>query len=510
LKTVEVGKGRIYSTANVRAVARDDAKIVIAPEVMALVRTNFDAVMQMAGQDAYGLTTGVADLSTEHPTGTQDEIQKGILLSHAVGTGENLPDEVVRAAIFSRLLVLSKGYSGVSPELLTFMADLLNHDIVPVVPSLGSIGASDLTILAGIFVILCDSGKVKYQGEIYGPQDAFKRAGIAYPKQLRSREGLALINGNDCAVGMSALVLEQLREYLDGSLKAAALTFEGRTGTNGSFAVANQRFKPYAGQLVASKQLETALHGSAQITDAYQNKEAVFLQDPPSFKTVTQVLGAASDAFQIAEEIITIELNGVTDNPLLVNEGSVVTPVSSGNYHAGQLATTLDQLALVTAQVAQASVARIQILLNDRYSEGLPKYLVEDSTNNSGFMICAYTAQSVLSEMKALLYPRSIMSSTVANGWEDISSNATNAAMNTQKVANLAHEVLAIEQAVAIQAMALRKHKGKAIEFGKTTGEIFDRCNNALTEANIKLPVQKDAQLRSYISAIRTILDSNR
>ncbi|HXS15340.1 MAG TPA: aromatic amino acid ammonia-lyase [Candidatus Saccharimonadales bacterium] len=504
MKTIVIDDKKEYSIDDVCLIAENKAKIVIGKNAQKKITDTFTAVQNAFDKEKiYGLTTGVGDLSQENPTLPIDTVQKNILLSHSVGVGENLPKITVRAIIFSRLLTLSQGMSGVSFELITLLAEILNKDVIPLVPALGSIGASDLTILAGSFVMLCNKGKVTYEDTILTPFEAFVKAGISYPKELQTREGLALINGNNGAIGVSALLLKQVEAYLQQSITTAALCLEGRSGTYSVYNSVNQQVKKFKGQDVIATQLKDLLKESQQISTEYANKNSTFLQDPPSFKTIAQVIGNALDILENAKRTITTELNSATDNPLLITTETEVIPVSSGNYLCAQLVTMLDTLTLVIAQVAESSVARIKILLNAEYNEGLPKYLIEDARNNSGFMIVPYTGQSLLSEIKALLYPRSSFSSSVANGWEDISTNAFNCARNIEKVLLLAKEISALELCLALQAMALRKKKNKTIQFGIKTSMLFSDYIITLQENGITLPIEKDVDVRELAQYLR-------
>lgn len=503
-----IKQNKAYSINDVVSIAKNKAKVIVARQTLELVRKNFRSV-QIIPTDSpiYGLNTGVGDLSGEKPAISVDQVQKNILLSHAVGTGELLQKEIVRGIIFSRLIMLAGSMSGVSPELVLFLADLLNNDIVPLVHSLGSIGASDLTILAGTFVVLCNKGQVDYQGKSYTPYDAFNKAGIPFPRNLQTREGLALINGNNCALAVSALLLEKIDICIKEALVIAAVSYEARSGTESVYNPINQTVKPFTGQVHAARRLQEILKGSRQITSDYQNLQNEYLQEPPSFKTITQVIGNALDVTERAKQIVTVELNSITDNPLLVTEKGQIMPFSSGNYLCMQLATVLDQLSLVLAQLAQSCVARCKILVNDRYNEGLPKYLICDNKNNSGFMIPLYTAESVLNEIKALLYPRSILSATVSNGFEDIASNACGAAFNTKRILELGRIILAIECALGVQALGVREKQKKSIRFGKATSELLARCKKVLRQKSLTFPIELDKDLKTYIDFFQNNLE---
>ena len=498
---VTIASDTRYTLQDFVRVARNIATIQLDERTVRRAAQNFVAAQAMAaGTTVYGLTTGVGDLASLATTENISTVQKNILCSHDVGVGPWLPKEVVRGVIFARLTVLARSVSGVRPELLACMAELLNKDLIPRVPSLGSIGASDLTVLAGTFACLCGQGLVEYRGEQYQSSEAFDRAGIKPLGGLQNREGLALINGNDASIAQGALLVADMDSYLDACVVAAALSMEARTATSSAYRWAEQ-LVGFEGRRNVAKRLSVLLAGSGQIVDRAYNTKAVIPQDPPSIKTITNVIGGAYDALDNASRLLAAELNNPRDNPLLITKGDSVQPVSSGSYLCIELASAFDLLVVSLVQVAQSSVSRLKLLLNDEYSEGLPPYLAPDPANNSGFMVAAYTAESILSEMRAMAYPRSVLSATVANGWEDVSSNAYNAVRNAVAVFELAREVLALETAVALQALALRRERGAS--FAPCGAEVFDRAIRLSAQAGIHLPLASDADVAGYVRLIR-------
>ncbi|HEX7041936.1 MAG TPA: aromatic amino acid ammonia-lyase [Patescibacteria group bacterium] len=498
MKRVIVKINKKYTIEDICLIAKNKADIIVEKSVLESIDKNFQEVKNLFNKNVYGLTTGVGDLSVEKPNISVDTFQKNILLSHAVGTGNYLPKEVIRSAIFSRLIVLSRAMSGVSAELLIFLEDLLNKDVIPLVPEYGSIGASDLTILAGIFVVLCNKGKVLYKGEILPPFEAFKKAKIKYPKKLQTREGLALINGNNAAIGLSCLMIDKLDNFIQQSLETAAFSLEGRGSTYSVYNKINQDTKPFLGQKKAADILEKLLQNSQQIFTTYENKSAVFLQDPPSFKTIAQIFGNAYDILSYAKNVVETELNSVIDNPLFIANKKDVEIVSSGNYICVQLATVFDLISLCLSSIAATSVARMKILTNKNFNEGLPAYLIMDNANNSGFMILVYTVESLLSEIKTLLYPKSNFDISVANGWEDVSTNAMSAVKNTQRVLDLTKKITFIEKTIALQALSLRKEKRPTLKLSKNyEKELKNIC--------LKMPISTDKEIYELEREIESI-----
>src|SRR5579872_5596275 len=246
MKKIILKINKTYSIEDVCLIAKNKAKVIVENDVLQKVKENFDAVKNLEKRTSiYGLTTGVGDLSQQRTTVPTDVYQRNILLSHSVGVGENLSKEISRAIMFSRLITLSNGMSGVSTELLIYIQECLNNETIPSVASLGSIGASDLTILAAIFV--------------------------DYPNTLQTREGLALINGNSAAIGISSIVINELQQFLENALISSALSLQARGSTSSAFNPANQQVKSFRGQKVIAKQLQKQLEGSDQIVSSYKN-----------------------------------------------------------------------------------------------------------------------------------------------------------------------------------------------------------------------------------------------
>ena len=490
-----------YSLKELVLVANNQTKVSISQKTKNQLTKNCQAFFRLENQKVYGATTGLADLC-QNQTKNQALTQQKMLLSHSCGMGENLSKKTTRAIIFSRLINLSKAQSGVRPELIQFLADLLKKDITPLTPKYGSIGCSDLTILAQIFASIYNQGQVMYQNQVITPYKAFKKANLTPPKTLINKEALSLINGNDATIGLSGLTINKLNNLFNQSIVIAALALEARNSNLQSLSEINQIAKPFYYQNKVSNRLLKLLRNSKL---AVNSPKSQYLQEPLSFRCIPQSLGNIYRSFNQAKKTYLIELNSLTDNPLIRNNPPA--SISSANFYCGQLATSVDQLSISLAQLASVTCARMQILTNDQYNNKLPKYLIKDSTNNSGLMIPIYTAQSLKSEIQALSYPRSVLSQSVANNWEDISTNAFNASLNLEKITNLFQKILAIELLVTTQALSLRLKSSKSKQAPKTKN-IYNLILNAFKTKQITFPLTEDVYLYQLLKTSNKILNN--
>lgn len=412
-------------------------------------RTYLDKKQSGEDHPMYGINTGFGSLcnvkiSKEHLA----QLQENLVLSHACGTGDQVKTEIVRLMMFLKIQSLSYGYSGVSLDLVERLIFFYNHHITPLVYEQGSLGASgDLAPLAHMSLPLIGKGKVYHNNKIVESASILKSHHLK-PLTLKSKEGLALLNGTQfmSAHGIWCLIQSNyLSAYADliGSISTDA--FDCNLSP---FDKLVHQVRPHKGQLETAKTVRTYLKDSE-----IAKREKVNVQDPYSFRCIPQVHGATKDALAYVEKTMTTELNAVTDNPnIFVDEDKVI---SGGNFHGQPLAIALDVFAIAMAELGNISERRIYQLVSGL--RGLPDFLVDNPGLNSGFMIPQYTAASIVSQNKQLCTPASVDSIVSSNGQEDHVSMGANAATKLLKVVDNIKTILAIELFNASQALYFRK-----------------------------------------------------
>ena len=412
-------------------------------------REYLDRKMANPERPIYGITTGfgsLCDISVGH-----DELarlQRNLVMSHACGTGERVPSEIVRLMLLLKIQSLSYGHSGVQLETVERLIEFFNRGILPVVYQQGSLGASgDLAPLAHLSLPLLGLGEVEYRGAVRPAAGVLGELGLT-PIELASKEGLALLNGTQfmSAYGVWAVIRAgRLSEWAD---RIGALSLDAFDGRIEPFAEAVHRIRPHAGQLATARRFRELLEGSELIARPKRH-----VQDPYSFRCIPQVHGATKDALHYVEGVIATEINSTTDNPTVFPEEDTI--VSAGNFHGQPLALALDFLAIALAELGNISERRTYKLISG--ARGLPKFLVANPGLNSGFMIPQYTAASVVSQTKGLCMPASVDSIPSSQGQEDHVSMGANAATKLYRVVCNVERVLAIELFNAAQALEFRR-----------------------------------------------------
>ena len=437
---------------DVWAVAVDGAGAALsdkAREKMSAARQLVERAVHGSREHTYGVNTGfgrfVAVAIPEEQTG---ELQLRLLRSHACGVGEPYPDEIIRAALLLRANALAKGNSGARIETVELLLALLEHGVLPVVPSRGSVGASgDLAPLAHLALPLVGEGEAWVEGERLSGRDALARVGLE-PVQLAAKEGLSLINGTQFMAAMLALALVRARRLARAADIACAVSVEALQGSRTSFLPQIHALRPLRGQGTAAANVLRLLEGSA-IIEAHRWCDKV--QDAYSLRCAPQVHGASRDLLEYAEYTVGVELNAATDNPLVLVEDEVL--VSNGNFHGQPLAFALDALAMAVAELASISERRLERLVNPNLSEGLPAFLTTDGGLNSGFMIPQYVAASLVSENKVLCHPASVDSIPTSAGQEDHVSMGNAAGLKAWQVLANSESSVAIELLAGAQAV---------------------------------------------------------
>jgi histidine ammonia-lyase len=397
----------------------------------------------------YGVTTGFGRfVSTRVPSELAEELQLRLLRSHACGVGEPYPDEIVRAAMLLRANALANGYSGARVEVAELLLECLDRGVLPEVPSRGSVGASgDLAPLAHLALPLVGEGRARVDGELMEGGEALARVGLE-PVRLQAKEGLSLVNGTQFMGAFAALGLIRARRLAKAADTACALSVEALQGSRASFLPQIHELRPLRGQGASAANVLALLEGSA-IIEAHRwcNR----LQDAYSLRCAAQVHGASRDLLDYVAYTTEIELNAVTDNPLvLVEEGSML---SNGNFHGQPLGFALDTLAMAVSELASISERRTERLVNPALSDGLPAFLATDGGLNSGFMIPQYVAASLVSENKALCHPASVDSIPTSGGQEDHVAMGNASGLKAWQVLANAERVLAIELLAGSQAV---------------------------------------------------------
>ncbi|MGB5342156.1 MAG: histidine ammonia-lyase, partial [Thermoanaerobaculia bacterium] len=369
----------------------------------------------MEGEAVYGVNTGFGDLARVRIP--QDQIrllQERLVMSHAAGVGEPLPTEAVRGMLLLRANTLARGFSGVRPELVEFLLGMLNRDLLPVVPSRGSVGASgDLAPLAHLALPVIGRGRVRCEGEEMLTSEGLRRAGLA-PVGLEPKEGLALINGTQAMTSLLALAVLEIRRQVRVADLVGALSTEALLGTDTPFQSRIHELRAYPGQLASAANLWNLMQGSG-LRESHREDD-LRVQDPYSVRCMPQVHGAVRDVLADVERRLGTEMNAVTDNPLVFAEDDEI--LSGGNFHGEPIAMAADFLAVATAELGSISERRIDKLTDSAFS-GLPPFLTEDPGLNSGFMIGQVTAAALVSENKTLAHPASVDSIPTSAEKED-------------------------------------------------------------------------------------------
>ena len=458
-------------------VARHGREVAVGDAARARLAAARAVVDQVIAEErvAYGVTTGFGQLATTHiPVEKVRELQQNLVRSHAVGVGQPLPRDVVRGAMLIRASTMSKGYSGVRPEVVDLLAAMLDADLVPYVPSRGSLGASgDLAPSAHLVLAMLGEGELlgpdltggeadagasrgwrrdATQGGVCATREpsgpALRAAGLA-PLTLEAKEGLALLNGTQFMAAIGALAVVDGEALLDSADLIGAMSLEGLRASVGPFQERIQLLRPIPGQLKTAENVRRSTQGS-EIMLSHLNCDKV--QDAYSIRCIPQVHGACRDAFRWLREVIEVEIESVTDNPIIFPDTGEI--ISAGNFHGEPLALALDLAAISFAEIGSMSERRTFRMLSPFLSE-LPPYLTQDSGLNNGYMIAQYTAASLVSENKVLCHPASVDSIPTSGDQEDHVSMGMTSALKLESVARNTQVVLAIEALCAAQAIDL-------------------------------------------------------
>jgi histidine ammonia-lyase len=431
--------------------------LALAPEAHAAIAASAAAVQAIVakGDPAYGINTGFGILAKRHiPHEQLEQLQQNLILSHAVGTGELLPDHVVRLILLTKIGSLARGFSGVRPLIVDTLVALYNAGIMPAIPCQGSVGASgDLAPLAHMTLAMLGVGPVRMRGTLMDAREALAAAGIA-PVVLAAKEGLALINGTQVSTALALHGLFLAERLLEAGMVSGALSLDAARGSDAPFDARVHAVRGQPGQIAAAKIYRELVAGSAIRASHLVGDERV--QDPYSLRCQPQVMGAVMDLIAQAGRTLLIESNAVTDNPLIFMDDGQPAIISGGNFHAEPVAFAADTLALAIAEIGALAERRIALLIDATLS-GLPPFLVREPGVNSGFMIAHVTAAALASENKSLAHPASVDSLPTSANQEDHVSMATFAARRLGQMAHNTGVIVGIELLAAAQGIEFHR-----------------------------------------------------
>lgn len=440
----------------VEQVARGNRKVALDKEAIENVKASRLQVEEMIteGRVVYGVTTGIGKFCDQVISADMTaKLQRNIIRSHATGVGDPLREDQVRAAMLLRANSLARGYSGLQLNTLETLIELINKQVHPVIPAKGSLGASgDLAPLSHMVLAMMGEGEVFYNGERLDAAEALKQAGIT-PVILGAKEGLALINGTQIMSAIGTLLVLDGEKLASNCDVVSALSLEALRGIPDAFNPEIHRLRPHPGQVLVASNMCKLLEGSSYTTAPSERK----VQDPYSLRCIPQVHGATRDALAHVRRILEIEINSVTDNPLLFREEGKVR--SGGNFHGQPLALGFDYLGCALAEMGSISERRIEQLLNPALS-GLPAFLSPNGGINSGFMLTHYTAAALVSESKIFASPASVDSIPTSANQEDHVSMGANAVRKALTILENSTRVLGIEYLCAAQGVDLANVEG--------------------------------------------------
>lgn len=444
--------GNSLTLEEVAAVSREHASVSIAPEAVEAVNASRRIIDDIVNEErvVYGVTTGFGSLCKVHIS-KEDcvQLQENLIRTHACGHGAPLSEEAVRAIMLIRVNSLLKGYSGIRLSTIETLVAMLNQGVVPHIPEKGSLGASgDLAPLAHMVLPMLGLGKAYYKGELLPGAEAMKRAGVPVIA-LEAKEGLALINGTTVLTAVGALATYDAIGLLKLADVAGALSLEVHKGIENAFDEDLHVIRPQAGQLATARNLRALIEGSGQTIQ--MNRDRV--QDPYTLRCMPQIHGASKDSIAYVKTKVEIEINSVTDNPIITRDGKVI---SGGNFHGEPMAQPFDFLGIAAAEIGNVSERRIERLVNSSLS-GLPSFLVKHPGLNSGYMITQYAAAALASENKVLSHPASVDSIPSCENQEDFVSMGTIAARKARDIVDNSRRILATEILAACQALDLRE-----------------------------------------------------
>lgn len=490
--------GEDLNLEQIVAICREDVPLELSEEAKKKVLESRQIVDDLISEEkvVYGITTGFGKFSDVVISQNEcKDLQKNLIITHAVGAGEPFSKDVARGIMLLRTNNLARGFSGIRLETLQTMIDMLNKGVTPVIPQKGSLGASgDLAPLSHMVLPMIGLGQAEYQGTVFPGAEAMKRAGIPVI-ELSAKEGLALNNGTQAMTSAGALALNDAIMLLKVADIAAALNFEAQYGVVDALDHRVHDVRPHSGQLATARNLLKLLEGSQNTTRQGQ----IRVQDAYSLRCCPQIHGASKDAVNYVRDHVDIEINSVTDNPLIFKEDRA--GISGGNFHGQPMALSFDFLGIAEAELADVAERRIERLVNPAYSE-LPAFLTPHGGVCSGFMIVQYSAAALVSENKILAHPASVDSIPSSAGQEDHVSMGTIAARKAGEIGGNVRRVLAMDLMVACQGVDMRGNKG----LGKGTQAAYDLLRKGVARLEYDRPLYDDINYCESIIADGSLL----
>jgi histidine ammonia-lyase len=442
--------GESLTLEDVERVARQGTPVALDPAARPKVEASRHVIETAlaSGRPVYGVSTGFGLLSDVFiPDSDRDALQRNLLRSHAIGVGDPIGEAETRSVTLLRANVLAKGHSGVRPEVIHLLCELLNRKVHPIIPERGSVGASgDLAPLAHLALVLIGEGEARLGGERLPGAEALRRAGLS-PLALKAKEGLALINGTCGLAGIGTLAACRAARLVSLADVAGAMTLEALRGSQVPFDERLQAVRPHPGQAASARNLRLLLQESEVMVS---HKDCGKVQDSYTLRCMPQVHGGVRDAVAFVRDTLARELNAATDNPLVFADSGEV--LSGGNFHGHPVALALDFLALALASLCGISERRIERLVNPQLSE-LPAFLVKSSGLHSGFMVAQISAAALTSESKILASPACVDSIPTSANKEDFVSMGWLAAVKAAQVTDRLAAVLALELLCAAQGL---------------------------------------------------------
>ncbi|MEZ2895996.1 histidine ammonia-lyase [Providencia rettgeri] len=450
--TIHPGK---MTLEDLRIVFQQSVTVALDKRAHGAIEKSVATVNKIIEEDrtAYGINTGFGLLAnTRIATKDLQSLQRSIVMSHAAGVGEPLDDDLVRLIMVLKINSLARGFSGIRLEVINALIALVNAQVYPFIPAKGSVGASgDLAPLAHMSLILLGEGKARYEGKWISAKKALEKAGLA-PLKLEAKEGLALLNGTQISTAFALKGLFEAEKLLLSGIVCGALSVEATLGSRKPFDARVQEVRGQKGQIDVAAMFRDVLSPTSELAKSHEN--CVKVQDPYSLRCQPQVMGACLTQIRQAAEVILIESNAVSDNPLVFTDNGDI--ISGGNFHAEPVAMAADNIALALAEIGALSERRIALLMDTHMSQ-LPPFLVNNGGVNSGFMIAQVTAAALASENKALAHPSSVDSLPTSANQEDHVSMAPAAGRRLWEMAKNVTGILAIEWLSACQGMDFRE-----------------------------------------------------
>lgn len=480
-----------------------EPSVVLSEKAKANVNRAAQAVQTLLdrGEIAYGITTGFGAFKDKIISPDESaRLQRNIVLSHAVGVGKAFDTPTVRAIMLIRANTLARGFSGIRLETLELILEFLNRGVHPIIPEKGSLGASgDLAPLAHFACVLIGEGKAEFGGEILKGRDVLVKAGLS-PVTLAAKEGLALTNGTTIMTAVGLLETWRAKRLADLADVAGALSLEALHGTVLAFDERIHALRPHPRQMDCAANMRRILEGSEFV----RGFDPANVQDAYTLRCIPQVHGACRDAVAYAEWLIGLELNAVTDNPLifLSDDGEKIEVISGGNFHGEPLALAFDYLTFALAEFGNISERRTMRLTDEASNAHvLPAFLTENGGLNSGFMIVQYTAAALCTENKVLSHPASVDTIPSSANVEDHVSMGATSALKLRQVAENVEQIISIELFCAAQGVDFRRRKlGADRSLGKGTREIYKMIRKVVPF------IECDEYLKDHMDAVNRIV----